>query len=93
MKRMQAILASGLTAAVVVSGCSSTVINQGGDTKCKDFASADEKTQNQAITKMIKDRGGTEPANLELTATRLAISTFCQTIGKQDTKISEAPHL
>ncbi len=93
MKRIQAVMASGLVAAAVISGCSSSVINPGGDTKCKDFASAEEKTQNEAITKMITDRGGTEPTNLELAATRLAVSTFCQTVGKQDSKISEAPHL
>jgi acid stress chaperone HdeA len=93
MKRIQAVMASGLVAAAMISGCSSSVMSQGGDTKCKDFASADEKTQNNAITKMIKDRGGTEPTNLELSGTRLAVSTFCQTLGTQDSKISEAPHL
>lgn len=93
MNRLTTLLAAGLAAAALATGCSSSVANQGGDTKCKDFTSADEKTQNEAITKMLKDEGKNEPANLELTGTRLAVQTYCQTVGAQDTKISQAPHL
>ena len=93
MKRLQMILVSVLAAAALMTGCSTASTNQGGDTKCKDFISADEKTQNEAITKMLKDEGKNEPANLELTGTRLAVQTYCQTVGTQDTKISQAPHL
>ena len=93
MDRLTTLLAAGLAAAALATGCSSTIANQGGDTKCKDFTSADEKTQNEAITKMLKDEGKNEPANLELTGTRLAVQTYCQTAGAQDTRISEAPHV
>ena len=93
MKRLQMILVSVVAAAALMTGCSTAFGNQGGDTKCKDFISADEKTQNEAITKMLKDEGKNEPANLELTGTRLAVQTYCQTVGTQDTKISQAPHL
>lgn len=87
------ILVSALaTTAALLSGCSQ-VTNKGGDTTCKDFQGADEKTQNESITKMLKDEGKNEPANAELTGTRLAITTFCQTVGKQDSTIKEAPHL
>ncbi|MGC2653383.1 MAG: hypothetical protein WA317_07240 [Mycobacterium sp.] len=80
-------------AALVLSGCSpSELINTGGDTKCKDFITQDEKKQNQEINKMLKDASGTEPTNLEITASRLSASTYCQTLGKPDTKISQAPH-
>jgi acid stress chaperone HdeA len=93
MTRLQMFLVSGLATAALLTGCSTALGNQGGDTKCKDFTSADEKTQNEAITKMLKDEGKNEPANLELTGTRLAVQTYCQTAGTQDTKISQAPHL
>ena len=93
MKRMQMILVSGLTAAAVLSGCSSAVMNSGGDTTCKDFVAADEKTQNETITKMLTDEGKNEPANLELTGTRMAVQTYCQTVGTPDAKISQVPHL
>jgi acid stress chaperone HdeA len=80
-------------AALLFSGCSvSQVINTGGDTKCKDFTTQDEKKQNDEVSKMLKDKSGTDPANLEITATRLSAATYCQTIGKPDSKISEAPH-
>ena len=80
-------------AAVLFSGCSvSQIINTGGDTKCKDFTTQDEKNQNDEGTKMLKDKSGTDATNLELTATRLSAATYCQTLGKPDTKISEAPH-
>jgi acid stress chaperone HdeA len=80
-------------AAFLFSGCSaSQIINTGGDTKCKDFTTQDEKKQNDEISKMLKDKSGTDPANLQITATRLSAATYCQTLGTPDSKISEAPH-
>jgi acid stress chaperone HdeA len=80
-------------ATLLFSGCSaSQIINTGGDTKCKDFTSQDEKKQNEEVGKMLKDKSGTDATNLELTATRLSAATYCQMVGKPDTKISEAPH-
>jgi acid stress chaperone HdeA len=80
-------------AVLLSSACSpSQVINTGGDTKCKDFTSQDEKKQNDEVSKMLKDKSGTDPTNVEISATRLSATTYCQTIGKPDSKISEAPH-
>ncbi len=80
-------------AALLFSGCSpSQIINTGGDTKCKDFTTQDEKKQNDEVSKMLKDKSGSDPSNLQITATRLSAATYCQTLGKPDTKISEAPH-
>jgi acid stress chaperone HdeA len=78
---------------LVLSGCSaSQVINTGGNTKCRDFTTQDENKQNEEISKMLKDKSGAEPNNLEISATRLSATTYCQTVGKPDSKISEAPH-
>jgi acid stress chaperone HdeA len=80
-------------AGILFSGCSaSQVINTGGDTKCKDFTTQDEKKQNDEISKMLKDKSGQDPTNLEISATRLSAQTYCQAVGKPDSKISEAPH-
>jgi acid stress chaperone HdeA len=80
-------------AALLLSSCSaSQILNTGGDTKCKDFTTQDEKKQDQEISKMLKDKSGAEPSNLEITATRVSAAAYCQTIGKPDSKISEAPH-
>ena len=80
-------------AAVLFSGCSaSKIINTGGDTKCKDFTTQDEKKQNDEVSKMLKDKSGADPSNLQITATRLSAATWCQTLGKPDSKIDEAPH-
>lgn len=74
-------------------GCSaSKVINTGGDTRCKDFVEQDEKKQDDEISKMLKDKSGADPSNLEISATRLSVSTYCKTVGTPDSKISEAPH-
>jgi acid stress chaperone HdeA len=91
MKRSAGVLLSGLAAGAMLVGCSPAVT--GGDTACKDFAGADEKTQNEAVAKMLKDEKGQEPATLETTGTRISVVAFCQTAGKQDSKIKEAPHL
>jgi acid stress chaperone HdeA len=80
-------------AAILLSGCSpSQIINTGGDTKCKDFKTQDEKKQDSEVSKMLKDRSGSEPNNLQLKATRASALFFCQTMGTPDSKISDAPH-
>jgi acid stress chaperone HdeA len=91
---MKQIAAATIAIAVLASGaCSaSQVINTGGDTKCQDFTTQDEKKQNDEISKMLKDKSGTDPTNLQISATRLSAATYCQTLGKPDSKISEAPH-
>jgi acid stress chaperone HdeA len=87
------VLAATAIATLLSSGCSaSEIINTGGDTKCKDFTTQDEKKQNDEVTKMLKDKSGVQPNNLEISATRLSASTYCQTLGTPDTKISQAPH-
>ena len=91
MKRTVA--AAIAVAALLISGCSpSQVINTGGDTKCSDFVKQDENKQNSEVSKMLKDKSGAEPNNLEITATRMSAATWCQTLGTPDSKISEAPH-
>jgi acid stress chaperone HdeA len=89
----QIVVATIAVAALMSGACSpSQVINTGGDTKCKDFTSQDEKKQNDEVSKMLKDKSGSDPTNVEISATRLSAMTYCQTVGKPDTKISEAPH-
>jgi acid stress chaperone HdeA len=91
---MKYIAAAAIAISVLLfSACSaSQIINTGGDTKCKDFTSQDEKKQNDEVSKMLKDKSGTDPTNVEISATRLSVMTYCQTLGKPDSKISEAPH-
>ena len=49
--------------------------------------------QEEAVAKMLKDERGRNPATLETTGTRLSVLAFCQTVGTQESKIKEAPHL
>jgi acid stress chaperone HdeA len=91
MKRTVA--AATAIAALLLSGCSaSQILNTGGDTKCKDFKTQDENKQDQEVSKMLKDKSGAEPSNLEVSATRASALIYCQTVGQPDNKISEAPH-
>jgi acid stress chaperone HdeA len=93
MKRIVYSVLAATAATAVISGCSaSEVINTGGDTKCKDFVTQDEKKQNDEVSKMLKDSSGKDPTNLEITATKTSVLLYCKTLGSQDTKISEAPH-
>ena len=93
MKRIVYSVLAASAATAVISGCSaSEIVNTGGDTKCKDFVTQDEKKQNDEVSKMLKDKSGADPTNVEISATRLSAMTYCQTLGKPDTKISEAPH-
>ncbi len=80
-------------ATLLFSGCSaSQIVNTGGDTKCKDFTTQDEKKQNDEVTKMLKDKSGADPSSLQVSATRASTQIYCQTVGTPDSKISEAPH-
>jgi acid stress chaperone HdeA len=80
-------------AMLLFTGCSpAQVINTGGDTKCNDFTTQDQKKQNEEISKMLKDKSGTDPTDVEISTTRISAATYCQTVGKPDSKISEAPH-
>ena len=88
---MTSAVAVGLTLGALLSGCGAKA--EGGDTSCKDFLAANDSDQQTAVNKMLKDEKGTDPAQLEITGTRLSVQTFCQTSGKQDSKIKEAPHL
>ncbi len=55
----------------------------------KNFTAQDEKKQNDEISKMLGDKSGAEPHNLEILATRLSALTYCHTVGEDDSKISE----
>jgi acid stress chaperone HdeA len=93
VKRIVYSVLAASAAIAVISGCStSEIVNTGGDTKCKDFATQDEKKQNDEVSKMLKDKSGQDPTNLEISATKTSVTLYCQTLGKEDTKISEAPH-
>lgn len=91
MKRSASVLVSSAIAGLVLVGCSPSVT--GGDTTCKDFVSSDQKTQNEAVGAMLEEEKGVEASSLEITGTRLSVQAFCQTAGKQDSTIKEAPHL
>jgi acid stress chaperone HdeA len=89
----QTSLAMVAAAALLFSACSaSEVINTGGDTTCKDFTTQDQKKQSDEVSKMLEDKSGADPSGMEISATRLSVTTYCQTVGKPDSKISEAPH-
>ncbi|WP_409428710.1 hypothetical protein [Mycobacterium sp. SMC-11] len=79
-------------ATVLLGGCSAVdkVINKGGDTTCGEFNGHTDEKQRSEIAKMLKDRKGGEPSNLELSGTQVAVSAYCKTIGKDSDKISRA---
>lgn len=91
MKRSAAMVLAGFAVGATLIGCSPSVT--GGDTPCEDFIGSDEKTQNEAVGKMLKDEKGTDAQQIEISGTRLAVQTWCQTLGTPDAKIKEAPHL
>ena len=79
-------------ATFLFGGCTAVdkVINKGGDTTCGEFNSHDDEKQRSEVSKMLRDRNGSEPSNLELSGTRVAVSAYCKTIGKDSDKISSA---
>lgn len=79
----------GLVACVlVVAACSGT--NLGGETTCGNFNKMDTTDQTAAVTEMLKQqKGGKEPSNLNVGATRLSAQAFCKTLGRDSSKIKD----
>lgn len=92
MKSSAIALLMGTFAGALLVGCSAPSVT-GGDTTCKDYLAADEQTQTEAVTKMLKDEKGADAAQLEITATRAAVSAWCQTLGTPDTAIKNRPKI
>ncbi|BAX98937.1 hypothetical protein MSTE_03638 [Mycobacteroides stephanolepidis] len=92
MSAVKVLAGTGFVAVALLSGCAG-VINQGGDTPCKDFIAAEEQKQNDAVSKMLKDQRGRDASNLEISATRTSVTMYCKTLGNDSSKIREAPHI
>lgn len=90
MNRSAAVLVAGFVAGATLVGCSPSIT--GGDTTCKDFSAADDQTKTDAVTKMLKDEKGADATQIEITASKTAVSLWCGSLGKPDQKIKEAPH-
>jgi acid stress chaperone HdeA len=81
------------TVTLFFEGCSAAqVVNTGGDTKCQDFTTQNQKSKTTRSARCARTRTAVKPNNLEITATRMSAVTYCQTAGTPDGKISEAPH-
>ena len=92
MMRMQMILASGVAAATLLTGRSTAMMDSVVDTTCKDFTAADEKRQNETITKMSTDEGRARRRTWNLPEPDRR-ADLCQPVGTPDSKISHAPHM
>ncbi|QKT05793.1 hypothetical protein HUN08_00185 [Gordonia sp. X0973] len=91
MKNLYKAAAVGLLAVMCTAGCDAvdTVMNKGGDTTCGKFITMNEKDQREAVSKMLKERSGADPSNLEVTGTRVAVGAYCRTVGTDSSKISD----
>jgi acid stress chaperone HdeA len=87
-RRIAAAVVAGASTMLLLSGCGS----DGGKTTCRDFNSMNQKDQNSAVSKMLKDEKGKEASNLEITATRISAAAFCKTAGKDSSTISDINH-
>lgn len=92
MRVIKGLTVAGFAVALALTGCSK-VINEGGDTTCKTFLSQDDQKQTDVITKMLKDEGKKDPAQLEISAARTSATTYCKTLASDNSKIKDAPHL
>ncbi|TSE00801.1 hypothetical protein FOS14_07290 [Skermania sp. ID1734] len=61
---------------LLLTGC-----NKGGDTACGDYLKASGKDQTSIIQKWAKDRNGSEPSGLKLTAYREEVKAYCTANG------------
>lgn len=86
MAKVITLLGASLCAAALLVGCSS---NKGGDTTCKDFNAMDTAGKDEVISKMLKDDKGKDATNLEVKGTRVSAMAFCNTLGKDSSKVRD----
>lgn len=84
-------IGASICVAAALTSCSAvdSMRNNGGDTTCAEFNNLGSDDQSAAITKMLKDDKGKEPANWEVSATRVSAELFCKTLGKDSSKIRD----
>ncbi|MFE6923408.1 hypothetical protein ACFVAV_20460 [Nocardia sp. NPDC057663] len=80
--------------AVLASGCAEIerVLNQGGDTPCREYVNQDPDTKRITITKAIKERNGTdnEPAGTLVDSMIVQVDLLCAGQRNIDTPIKNA---
>ncbi|MGW6426376.1 hypothetical protein ACWF82_27195 [Nocardia sp. NPDC055053] len=80
--------------AVLASGCAEVerVLNQGGDTPCREYVNQDADTKRITITKAIKERNGTdnEPAGTLVDSMIVQVDLLCAGQRNVDTPIKNA---
>ncbi|MFD6390853.1 hypothetical protein ACWF9G_22475 [Nocardia sp. NPDC055029] len=80
--------------AVLASGCAEVerVLNQGGDTPCREYVNQEADTKRITITKAIKERNGTdnEPAGTLVDSMIVQVDLLCAGQRNIDTPIKNA---
>ena len=80
--------------AALASGCTEVewVLNQGGDTSCRDYVNQEPDTKRITITKAIKQRNGTdnEPAGTLVDSMIVQVDLLCAGQRNIDTPIKNA---
>ncbi|MFD4431077.1 hypothetical protein [Nocardia sp. NPDC058497] len=80
--------------AVLASGCAEVerVLNQGGDTPCREYVNQEPDTKRITITKAIKERNGTdnEPAGTLVDSMIVQVDLLCAGQRNVDTPIKNA---
>jgi hypothetical protein len=83
-KKLAAVILMGVIA-MGAAGCS----NQGGRTTCGDFMAMTIEARTEAVTKMMKDRGGT-PDDASVAEMMTIVRAFCEHDAAGSAKIEEA---
>ncbi|MFC4376387.1 hypothetical protein ACFO5K_20030 [Nocardia halotolerans] len=80
--------------AALVSGCTDVerLLNQGGDTPCRDYVNQEPDTKRITITKAIKERTATdnEPSGTQVDAMIFQVDLLCAGQRNIDTPIKNA---
>ncbi|MFE1591551.1 hypothetical protein [Nocardia sp. NPDC058705] len=92
--RTSAVAVGVAALAAMVTGCAEVerVLNQGGDTSCRDYVNQDPNTKRITITKAIKQQTGNdnEPAGTVVDGTIVQVDVLCATQRNIDTPIKNA---
>lgn len=78
---------SVIAAPLMLGGCAKA----GADTTCKDFVGMSQNDQKAQVSKLYKDKHGSEPADLVAVGLQQEAVVYCNTEGHSDSKIKEIP--
>ncbi len=92
MKTKLAIILAALTLSILSCDAAKDVVNNGGDTTCREYLAQDKDEQQRTVVQLLKEEegGNEEPTPEAVELGSAAVAVLCQIENNRETPIREA---